>query len=222
MDMLSGIHEGNDESGAPYRLTRKLVFLKPRNLLLIVDLFEGHGECEGITQFILAGAGWQESANGVFSDMAPGFKVTVQTVSDILLTTDLKPSEVSPAYLQKAEGRRLRFGRTGVLPARIVTAIHWGSERRDMELTLASASNMKVQIGAETIWGFVRADCKAQSRGKLQTDASAAFIFALGDRIEAAWALNVSKLTFESKPLLNGDRLIYRWGWPDQNSLHSL
>jgi hypothetical protein len=211
MDMLAAGTRSHAAAGVPVKLVRKVIFLKPKNLIFIWDFFEGTGDDAGISQFILCGPDWVATPNGANSCLAAGSTVNIQAIGDLPLGIQLDAFEVSPSYLQLEKGFRLRFRRAGRLPAMIATAIHWGVERADMAMDLSSAATVKVQCGAESIWCFVAGDEKMQSGAEFETDASAACVVKRGERIGAAWALNVSKLACFSKPLLNSDQVVERW-----------
>ena len=213
MDMLAAENHSHAAPCFPVNLIRKVIFLKPKNLLFIWDFFGGTGDNAGVSQFILGGSDWKVNSDGASFNPAPGSAVNIQAVGDLPLGMHLDPFDVSPAYLQMEIGFRLRFRRAGRLPAMIVTVVNWGSERPDMKISLSSSSTVKLQCGAETVWCFVATDEKAQSGDEFETDASAACVVARDERIEAAWALNVSRLACFSKPLLNSDHVIRRWRW---------
>ena len=208
--MLAGKTEDNDKSGSKAEITRKLLFLKPKNLSFVWDFFESKEGNGAISQFILNGSNWRMTPKGATS-LEQGFAVDIQAVGDIALEVSLDPVDVSPAYLQKAKGFRLSFRRPGKLAARIVTVIHWDKESPEMEIGQDSASCVRVQCGAETIRCFVHAGEKTIIEEELDTDAGAACLVEREGEIRAAWALNVSKLKFSSKTLLDNTKMIERW-----------
>lgn len=210
MDMITGVCEGNSQSGVLVAISRKVLFLKPRNLLFVWDFFKSGDGNAAVSQLLLDGGGWIISPKGAIS-AAPALVVDIQAVGDVPLEVLLDPVDVSPAYLQKTKGCRLQFKRAGKLPGSIVTVIRWGKERSELELAQGSASSIKVQSGDETIRCFVAVGEKTQSGDKIDTDASAVCVVERDGSVDKAWALNVSRLIVGSKTLLNSNQVIKRW-----------
>ena len=211
LDLIIGCSKAYKSLGGDLIHSRKLLFLKPRNLLLVWDFLKGYGTHEVVVQYILRDDKWNTENNSASLKTKDDTYVTITASRDNLNETVLKPFECSPGYMQICEGSRLRFRYKCSLPTALVTLFAWGDDRREASLSQISPETVVIQEAGENIWCATSMDRDRTSNYALVSDGMATCVIYDGQQVTNAWALSVSKLTFRSETLLTSEDRLDRW-----------
>jgi hypothetical protein len=211
LDLIGGCSKIYQDLGADLVHRRKLLFLKPRNLLLVWDILDGHGSFDVSVQYILGDSGWQRMHDAAYSRFKKDIYVNIAVSPDHIISSALEPFEFSPGYLRLSEGKQLKFNYKISVPDALVTVFAWGDSTRHLSLEKISAHKVVIRENKEEIWCLTSDDSNVSSNYPLTSDAVATCVVSNGEKVSRAWALSVSNLTFLSETLLKSTNRLDRW-----------
>lgn len=211
LDLIGGCSEAYKELGSDLIHRRKLLFLKPKKMLLIWDFLQGTGCYEIILQYILASNSWKIEDNGVYSKYDNDKFIVINPSSNSLVSKVLEPFEISPGYMRLDHGSRLRFHYSCSVPETLITVIAWGEDLRDLRVIQEGHNTVLIKESDENIWCAVSEESCIGRGEPFDSDAIAACVISVEDKVNKAWALEVSRFNFSSNMLLNSAKCIDRW-----------